>query len=151
MSKRDYHLSMLPAYLLPVLGSIASFSWIMTAWGIVTALALFLAAQYLIRRHSRINRVVAAYLDSHKADAFENGLSRLLKCGVIELKNQGELNEVCRRIEARLKNHPNFYKDVPDKKLLKHLKEARKNGDDLTSATDSLAKAFDKKFPPDED
>src|SRR5580692_4548273 len=120
--KNKESLAMLPVYWLCLWVGIASFSWIMTAWGILTALSLFLAAQYLIRRQARINRVFDAYMAAYNQDDFENGLARILKCGVIELRNQSELKEVCRRIMAQGKPNPNYYQDVPDGKLLAFLK-----------------------------
>ena len=148
--KNNGELAMLPVYLLCVWSGIASFSLLMTEWGILTALALFLAAQYLIRRNARINHAINAYLDAYKLNPYENGLARILKCGVVELKNQRELNEVCRRIVANGKVHPNYYQDVPNKRLLNFLKFCHKNGHDLSSGSDSIIvlAAFDKKFPP---
>ena len=151
MKERDWLWSLLPVLAWTITMPLFMTSTEMWLGGIGISLALFLAGLSIHRRQSRIDRVVKSYLDSFTADAYENGLARLLKCGVVELKNRRELKEVCRGIQANGKNHPNYYDEISNAKLLAFLKFCHKNGHTLESGSDSLIvqAQFDKTFPPD--
>jgi hypothetical protein len=125
---RSNQLSLLPvfAWLLTMPLFMASVE--MWLGGLAATLILFLIGQYLFHRHSRIKTVVDSYLASCKPEDSEKGLSIILKCGVIELKNRWELNEVFRKIKARGLLHPDQHGDIPNRKLLRYFKFCHREG-----------------------